>query len=68
MPGTEKTRKVTVNLPATLLHRALAVTGRGLTPTIVEALQELDRRAHRSALRALRGKIRFDLDLEATRR
>lgn len=57
-----------MNLPATLLHRALAVTGRGLTPTIVEALQELDRRAHRSALRALRGKIRFDLDLEATRR
>ena len=62
----EKTRKVTVNLPISLLERALAITGKGLTPTLVEALAELDRRAHRSALRGLRGKIAFDLDLKKT--
>jgi hypothetical protein len=63
-----KLRKVTVNLPADALDRALAATGKGITQTIVEALIEIDRRAHRSALRGLRGKIHFDLDLDRTRR
>ncbi len=66
MPG--NIRKVTVNLPARTLSRAMSLTGRGITPTIIEALEELERRAHRSALRALRGKIRLDLDLSTTRR
>jgi hypothetical protein len=61
-------RKVTVNIPAETLEAAIRVTGKGITPTIVEGLQEIERRAKRSALRALRGKIRFDLDLEETRR
>ena len=61
-------RKVTVNIPAGTLEAAVRVTGKGITPTIVEGLQEIERRAKRSALRALRGKIRFDLDVEATRR
>jgi len=64
----EKLKKVTVNLPEGTLSRAMIATGRGITPTIVEALEELDRRAHRSALRDLRGKVRFDLDLVRTRR
>ena len=61
-------KKVTVNLPESTLARAMEVTGRGITPTIVEALEELDRSAHRSALRGLRGKVHFDLDLTRTRR
>jgi hypothetical protein len=64
----QKTKKVTVNLPDDTLSRAMSVTGRGITPTIIEALEELDRRAHRSALRALRGKVHFELDLGRTRR
>jgi hypothetical protein len=68
MSSSAKKRKITANLPTDLVERALAVTGKGLTPTLVEALEELDRRSHRSALRALRGKLRFSLDLEATRR
>lgn len=68
MQGAEKTRKITVNLPVSLLERALTLTGKGLTPTLVEALAELDRRAHRSALRGLRGKIHFELDLKKTRK
>lgn len=61
-------RKVTVNLPAHILENATKLTGKGITPTILEGLQELERRAKRSALRALRGKVRFHLDLEETRR
>ena len=61
-------RKVTVNLPADLVDDAVRITAKGLTPTIIEGLQELQRRAKRSALRQLRGKVRLELDLETTRR
>ena len=61
-------KKVTVNIPEDLLASATKLTGRGITPTIVEGLMELGRRSKRSALRALRGKVRFELDLEETRR
>ncbi|HXJ19946.1 MAG TPA: hypothetical protein VMT03_06890 [Polyangia bacterium] len=60
--------KVTVNLPTETLAQARAITGKGITDTIIAGLEELEKRAHRSALRALRGKIRIDLDLTGTRR
>lgn len=62
------TRKVTVNLPAKLLERARETTGLGITETIVVGLEEIERRHKRSALRALRGRVRFELDLEETRK
>lgn len=61
-------RKVTVNLPAKALDTAMRITGKGLTPTLIEALGELERRSKRSALRGLRGKVRFELDLAESRR
>jgi len=61
-------RKITVNVPADALEAAVRVTGKGITSTIVEGLHELARRSKRSALRALRGKMRFELDLEESRR
>ena len=61
-------KKVTVNLPVQILQNATRLTGKGITPTIVEGLQEIERRAKRSALRALKGKVRVELDLEGTRR
>jgi len=64
----DRLKKVTVNLPARTLENAIKITGKGITPTIVEGLHELERRAKRSALRALKGRIRFALDLEETRR
>jgi hypothetical protein len=63
-----KLRKITVNVPVDALEAAIRVTGKGITPTIVEGLHEIERRAKRSALRALRGKVRFQLDLGETRR
>lgn len=61
-------KKVTVNVPSQILERARTITGRGVTETIVQGLIELDRQQRRSALRLLRGHVRFDLDLEKTRR
>ena len=61
-------KKVTVNLPVRTLENATRITGKGITPTIIEGLLELERRAKRSALRGLKGKVRFELDLEETRR
>ncbi len=61
-------KKVTVNLPTDVLERAQKITGRGITPIIIEGLRELERRAQRSALRQLRGRVRFELDLDQTRR
>jgi hypothetical protein len=39
-----KLRDVTANLPVDALQRAVAITGKGITPTIVEGLQEATRR------------------------
>jgi hypothetical protein len=64
----ETTKKVTANIPADLLDRARKATGLGITETLVAGLEELERSRKRSALRTLRGKIRFDLDLQKTRR
>jgi hypothetical protein len=62
-----RARRVTANLPADLLDEALETTGKGITETLVEGLELVRRsRAWRKAL-ALRGKIRIDLDLEASR-
>lgn len=63
-----KSTKVTVNLPTSTLARAQSLTGKGITGTILDGLEEIERRAHRSALRAMRGKIHFELDLAGTRR
>jgi hypothetical protein len=64
----ESLRKVTVNLPARALESAMKITGKGLTPTLIEGLAEIEKREQRSALRRLRGKVRFDLVLDETRR
>lgn len=61
-------KKVTVNVPSQVLERARAVTGRGITETIVHGLVELDRQNKRSVLRTLQGRVRFELDLEKSRK
>jgi hypothetical protein len=60
-------KRVTVNLPAQLLQDAEAVTGRGITETLVEGLRLIARRrAHAKAL-ALRGRLDLDIDVGASR-
>ena len=64
----EAVKKITANIPAKLLAKAQHSTGLGITETIIRGLEELDRCQQRSALRALRGRVKIDLDLEKTRR
>lgn len=64
----EPVKKVTVNLPVKLLDRAKQTTGLGITETIVAGLEELERQRKRSALRGLRGRVRFELDLDESRK
>ncbi|HEX6245445.1 MAG TPA: hypothetical protein VFZ61_31195 [Polyangiales bacterium] len=63
----EPVKKITANLPAKLLARAQHATGLGITETLIAGLEELERSRQRSALRGLRGKVKFELDLEKTR-
>jgi len=64
----EHLRKVTANIPRDILDQAQRLTGKGITLTLVEGLKALDRNSRRSALRQLRGKVGFELDLARTRR
>jgi hypothetical protein len=63
-----KLKKVTVNLPEDMLANAQRLTGKGITSTLIEGLESLEKRALRSALRRMKGKVAFELDLERTRR
>jgi hypothetical protein len=68
MPVASKaTRRVTANIPEDLLARARRATGKGITGTIVEGLEALDRRAAAEKLIALAGKVKIDLDLDQAR-
>ena len=60
-------KKITANIPVELLERAQRATGLGITETLVAGLEELQRTQKRSALRALRGRVKIELDLESTR-
>jgi hypothetical protein len=61
-------RKITANIPEDILEKAHRLTGRGITLKLIEGLRALARNARLSALRQLRGKVRFALDLDRTRR
>jgi hypothetical protein len=61
------TKRITANLPESLLQEATAVTGKGITETLVAGLELVRRsRAHAKAA-ALRGRIQLDIDIEASR-
>jgi hypothetical protein len=61
-------RKITINVPIALLDSAKKVTGLGITETIIEGLQEIEKREKRRALGKLKGKIAIELNLEETRK
>lgn len=63
----EPLRKITVNIPESLLDRARRLTGKGITETLIVGLREIERGHKLSALRKLKGKVRFELDLDRTR-
>jgi hypothetical protein len=62
-----KTTRVTVELPADLLKRARASTGEGITSTIRQGLELVATARAQERLRALRGKVKFSIDLDELR-
>jgi len=61
------TTKVTVELPADLLERARRSTGEGITSTIRRGLELVASARAQRELAGLRGKVKFTLDLAASR-
>lgn len=62
-----ETTKVTVELPADLLERARASTGEGITATIRRGLEMVAATRAQERLLALRGKVKFSIDLDKLR-
>ena len=60
-------RKITANLPAKVLETAQSNTGQGVTETIRLALEALNHAAWCRQMLELRGKLRFDFDLDELR-
>jgi hypothetical protein len=62
-----KLKKLTVEVPADLLARATTATGQGITPTIRRGLELVAAGHAYAALRDLKGKVKFSLNLQALR-
>jgi hypothetical protein len=60
-------RKITAFVPAEALAAAQAYTGEGVTETLRIALEKLARQSFYDQLRALKGKVKFDIDLDELR-
>ena len=63
-----ETQKITAHVPAQLLRRAQAATGKGITETVRLGLDLLASAKAAEELRRLRGKVRLDIDLVELRR
>jgi len=64
----EQTQKITAHIPINLLQEAQAATGKGITETIKIALSQLAHAGAYEALRKMRGKVKFSIDLEDLRK
>jgi hypothetical protein len=60
-------RKITAFEPTKTLAAAQAYTGEGVTETLRVALEKLARQSFFDRLRALKGKVKFDIGLVALR-
>lgn len=60
-------RKITVQVPESLLKKAQAYTGEGVTQTVTAALKRLASIQAQQELLKLRGKVKFALTLDELR-
>jgi hypothetical protein len=64
----QEMQKVTVMLPRDLVERAKRASGLGVTPAIRKGLEAVAATEAYEALRKLRGKVKFSIDLNELRR
>jgi hypothetical protein len=60
----EEIRKITVNMPASLIDPMLQATGKGPTELLTELVQKEKNRLAWQGFKELRGKVTFDLTYE----
>ncbi len=61
------TRRITANVPRELLQAAMAVTGKGITETLVAGLDRVRRARAYDLAMALRGRLRLRVNLGVSR-
>jgi len=59
--GMSEMRKITVQVPESLLEKAQAYTGEGVTQTVTAALKRLASIRAQQELLKLRGKVKFSM-------
>ncbi len=57
----DEMRKITVEVPETLLEMAQSETGKGVSETVREGLRKLASTRAQKELLALRGKVKFSM-------
>ena len=62
-----KPRRVTANLPGDLLKSAIGVTKKGITETLVIGLKLIKRTQAAEKVKAIKGKLNLDIDLDLSR-
>jgi hypothetical protein len=60
-------KKITVQIPESLLKKAQRASGLGITSTIRQGLQLVAAGRAYAKLRLLKGKVKFSVDLKALR-
>lgn len=60
-------KKITIEVPADLLERAMAASGQGITPTIRRGLELVASSAAYARLRQMKGKVKFSIRLSELR-
>ena len=60
-------KKITVHVPEELLEKARQSTGRGITETVRQGLSLVAAGETYARLRALRGKVAIEVDLDSLR-
>ena len=63
----EQAKKITIQIPGSLLRKAQKATGKGITLTVKQGLELLAAGKSYEKLRSLRGKVKFSIDLKTLR-
>ena len=63
----DNVRRISANLPSTLLSDACRTTGKGITETLVDGLELVKRSAAAAKAARLKGRLRLKVNLEVSR-